>query len=99
MDDGWVMCDVDGNGMLDMQEFTECYRLYRHGRQMHMYWVQFAIDQEAGLTMDEFHAGYKMAEPDAPEDEIHMNFMNSDRDGNGRLSWEEYEGMYWDNVM
>ena len=61
MEDGWKMCDVDGSGMIDMQEFTECYRLYRHGREMHMYWVQFAIDQEAGLTMDEFHAGFKMA--------------------------------------
>jgi len=68
IEEGWRMCDVNESTTIDMQEFTECYRLYRHGRQMHQYWVQFAIDQEMGLTMDEFRAGYMTADPHADDE-------------------------------
>jgi len=35
---------------------------------MHEYWVMFAMDQEKGMNIDEFRAGYMLADPNAGEE-------------------------------
>lgn len=63
---------------------------------MQMYWDKFASDQAYGMTQDEFARGYMAADASVGEDQVYEAFTYGDMDLNGRLSWEEFQKLYWE---
>jgi len=48
------------------------------------------------MTQDEFIRGYYAADPSVGEDQIYEAFTYGDMDLNGRLSFEEFQKLYWE---
>lgn len=63
---------------------------------MQHYWDNYASDQAYGMTQDEFARGYYAADPSVGEDQIYEAFTYGDMDLNQRLSFEEFQKLYWE---
>jgi Ca2+-binding EF-hand superfamily protein len=90
---GWKECDQDGDNMLKGKEFRRCYINYRHMRGAQDFWNRYQTSDS--LNMDEFINGVREMDKNMPVAEVSGYFTSGDMDGDGLLTYDEFEQMYW----
>ena len=98
MKQAWKFVNLDRSKTLSFEEFR---RLFEFGEgppkelneKLEWYWRLFAHNPDKGMSWDEYLQGSKIESAKSPKEEIEKYFKMLDKDGNRRLSRDEFFDM------
>ena len=87
-------CDLDGNGKLDFEEFVKMHNGPRKNLTVDGIFRAFDLNNDGFIDREEYRNITRVLDPHFSEEKFEMMMEQMDADGDGRISYAEFQNAY-----